>query len=135
MLLSALYHTPQHWLFTLRAAITGDDAKPASGGGQSSPGGIAVHPLSSVGKFPPYGFPFPWALLGATQFQLFGTPACAPAAETVPLGRTLKAECRMRDAESFSCRRYSLDAAEIEPTRQTAPPRRAHAAARLPLTG
>jgi hypothetical protein len=71
MLLSALYHTPQHWLFTLRAAITGDEAKLASGGGQSSPSGIAVHPLSSVGKFPPYGFPFPRALLGATQFQLF----------------------------------------------------------------
>ena len=41
------------------------------GGGQSFPGGIAIHPLSSVGKFRPYGFPFPWALLGATQSQLF----------------------------------------------------------------
>ncbi len=57
---------PQLWLFTLRAAIAGDDAKLASGGGQPFPGGIPVYPLSSVGKFRPFGFPFPWASLGAT---------------------------------------------------------------------
>ena len=41
------------------------------GVGQPFPGGIPVYPLSSVGKFQPFGFPFPWALLGATQFRLF----------------------------------------------------------------
>jgi hypothetical protein len=35
------------------------------GGGQLFPGGIPVYPLSSVGKFRPFGFPFPWASLGA----------------------------------------------------------------------
>ena len=37
------------------------------GFGHSFPGGIPVYPLSSVGKFPPFGFPFPWASLGATH--------------------------------------------------------------------
>jgi hypothetical protein len=70
---------PEHWLFTLRAAITGDDAKLASGGGQPFPGGIPVYPLSSVGKFPPFGLPFPWALLGAIYFQHFCfSPGCSP---------------------------------------------------------
>ena len=58
---------PQHWLFTLRAAITDDDAKLASGGGQPFPGGIPVYPLSSVGRFRPRGLPRPWAYLGATS--------------------------------------------------------------------
>ena len=62
------------------------------GGGQPFPGGIPVYPLSSVGKFSPYGFPFPWALLGATQFRLSSTPARALVAETLKLERKLKAK-------------------------------------------
>ena len=42
---------PQHWLFTLRAAITDDDAKLASGGWPIFPGWDSSYPLSSVGKF------------------------------------------------------------------------------------
>ena len=61
---------PQHWLFTLRAAIAGDDAKLASGGGQPFPGGIPIYPLSSVGKFRPFGLPFPWASPVAICFLL-----------------------------------------------------------------
>ena len=45
------------------------------GDGQSFPGGISVYPLSSIGKFPPFGFPFPGAFPGATQFLLFPGPA------------------------------------------------------------
>ena len=45
---------PQHSLFTLRAAITGDYAKLASGGGQLSRVGF-YYPLSSVGRFRPPG--------------------------------------------------------------------------------
>ncbi|MCX6929724.1 MAG: hypothetical protein NT154_41905 [Verrucomicrobia bacterium] len=41
----------QHWLFTLRAALSDDDAKLASGGGQLFPGGIPVYPLSSCREF------------------------------------------------------------------------------------
>ena len=44
------------------------------GGGRPFPGGIPVYPLSSGGKFPPLGFLFPWALLGATPFLLFPAP-------------------------------------------------------------
>ena len=40
------------------------------GDGQSFPGGIPVYPLSSVGKFPPFGFPFPWASLVAIRCLL-----------------------------------------------------------------
>ena len=65
---------PEHWLFTLRAAITDDDAKLASGDGQSFPGGIPRYPLSSVGKFPPFGFPFPWASLGASRYPAVTSP-------------------------------------------------------------
>ena len=83
------------------------------GGGQSFPGGIAVHPLSSVGKFPPYGFPFPWALLGATQFLLFGTPSRALAAETWKLERTLS---------DLVNQAYAMTPAEMELLWQTAPP-------------
>ena len=62
---------PQHSLFTLRAVITDDDAKLASGGGCPLPGGIPVYPLSSVGKFLPCGFPFPWASLVAIRSTLY----------------------------------------------------------------
>ena len=65
---------PQHSLFTLRAAISDDDAKLASGDGQSFPGGIPVCPLSSVGKFPPFGFPFPWGSLGAIRSLAVASP-------------------------------------------------------------
>ena len=41
------------------------------GDGQSFPGGIPMYPLSSIGKFLPLGFPFPWVLLGATAFHCF----------------------------------------------------------------
>jgi len=37
------------------------------GGRQPFPGGIPLYPLSSIGRFPPFGFPFPWASLGATR--------------------------------------------------------------------
>ena len=56
---------PRHSLFTLHAAITGADAKLAFRGGQPFPGGIPVYPPSSVWKFPAFGFPVPWASLGA----------------------------------------------------------------------
>ena len=61
---------PQHWLFTLRAAITDDDAKLASGVWPIFPGGDSCYPLSSVGKFPPFSFPFPWASLVAIRSLL-----------------------------------------------------------------
>jgi hypothetical protein len=35
------------------------------GDGHSFPGGIPVYPLSSIGKFRPFGLPFPWVSLGA----------------------------------------------------------------------
>ncbi len=35
------------------------------GDGHSFPGGIPVYPQSSLRKSPPFGFRFPWALLGA----------------------------------------------------------------------
>ena len=41
---------------TLRAAITDDYARLASGGGQPFPGGIPVYPLSSYRQFRPFGF-------------------------------------------------------------------------------
>ena len=55
----------QHWLFTLRAALSGDYAKLASGGGQPFPGGIPVYPLSSCGEFwvfrdPPLSLGLSW---------------------------------------------------------------------------
>ena len=55
----------QHWLFTLRAALSDDYAKLASGGGQPFPGGIPVYPLSSCREFwvfrdPPLSLGLSW---------------------------------------------------------------------------
>ena len=55
----------QHWLFTLRAALSDDYAKLASGGGQPFPGGIPVYPLSSgrelwVFRAPPLSLGWSW---------------------------------------------------------------------------
>ena len=52
----------QHWLFTLRAALSDDYAKLTSGGGQPFPGGIPVYPLSSCREF--WVFPDPPLSLG-----------------------------------------------------------------------
>src|SRR5664279_3651103 len=55
----------QHWLFTLRAVLSDDDAKLASRGGQPFPGGIPVYPLSSCREFwvfrdPPLSLGLSW---------------------------------------------------------------------------
>src|SRR5664279_455760 len=55
----------QHWLFTLRAVLSDDYAKLASGGGQPFPGGIPVYPLSSCREFwvfrdPPLSLGLSW---------------------------------------------------------------------------
>ena len=62
----------QHWLFTLRAALSDDYAKLASGGGQPFPGGIPVYPLSSCREFwvfrdPPISLGLSWRD-GTTDF-------------------------------------------------------------------
>ena len=59
----------RHWLFTLRAAISGDYAKLASGGGQPFPGGIG-YPLSSSEQFLLSRFPCSWAFHGATDILI-----------------------------------------------------------------
>jgi len=64
----------QHWLFTLRAALSDDYAKLASGGGQPFPGGIPVYPLSSCREF--WVFRDPPLSLGLSWRD--GTPYPAP---------------------------------------------------------
>jgi len=60
------------------------------GGGQPFPGGIPVYPLSSVGKFPPCGFPFPWASLGANRSPSVVSPLSLP---THTVGSNLNLRC------------------------------------------
>jgi hypothetical protein len=66
----------QHSLFTLRAAITGDYAKLASGVWPVFPGWDCKYPLSSVEKFVSCDFPFSWAslTLSATSCLIPSTP-------------------------------------------------------------
>ena len=70
----------QHWLFTLRAALSDDYAKLASGGGQPFPGGIPVYPLSSCREFwvfrdPPLSLGLSWRDRTPEMLQTVRQPA------------------------------------------------------------
>ena len=76
----------QHWLFTLRAALSDDYAKLASGGGQPFPGGIPVYPLSSCREFwvfrdPPLSLGLSWRDPGRAG----GFPPAPPQSRTSPI--------------------------------------------------
>ena len=64
---------PQSWLFTLRAVLSNDYAKLASGGGSALPGGY-LHPTEFVWRVSHlHALPSPRASLGAKQFSLWLT--------------------------------------------------------------